>query len=580
MHYKKIHLGKLLLDSHLITQEQLDIAMAQQKQTGQRLGHVLVNLQYVQEEKMLELLSSQMNVPYINLEDYPLQPEIVASLPEFYARHFRALVLKKDKDGYLVGMVDPQDIIACDEIARLLKLPIQIALIREHDLLQVIDLLYRRTSEISSFAEELSVELGENNFNFSQLGQGLSATDAPVVRLLESIFQDAVQMNASDIHIEPDEHVLRIRQRVDGVLHEQIINEKQVVHALTLRLKLMAGINIAEKRVPQDGRFSIRIKDKNYDVRLATLPIQFGESVVMRLLNQSANLQNLSEIGMPDKILATLRRLVSLPNGLILITGPTGSGKATTLYGALTELNIPGKKIITVEDPVEYRISRINQVQIATGVDLTFARALRSILRQDPDIIMVGELRDQETVAIAIRAAMTGHLVLSTLHTNDAISSTLRLIDMGAESFLVAAVIRGIMAQRLVRRNCKNCSREVELTALEKTWLAAAASPKYLSMPYTKGMGCNYCHNTGVKGQIGVFELLVWDLDLAEAVRTNNFEAFNAAARKQETYQPLVMTALDLAVNGVTAVSEVMRISDLGFHDIQPEDEESSVIKT
>jgi MSHA biogenesis protein MshE len=572
MHYTKVHLGKLLIECKAITQEQLDTAIAEQKQTGLRLGQVLVDLGYIKEEKLLELLSAQMNIPYINLKDYPLEPDVVANLPEFYARHYRCLVLRKDKESYLLGMVDPQDIIACDEITHLLKLPFQIALIREQDLLQVIDLLYRRTSEISSFAEELSVELGANNFNASQLGQGLSATDAPVVRLLESIFQDAVQMNASDIHIEPDEHVLRIRQRVDGVLHEQIINEKQIVHALTLRLKLMAGINIAEKRVPQDGRFSIKINDKNYDVRLATLPIQFGESVVMRLLNQSANLQNLSAIGMPDKVLATLRRLISLPNGLLLITGPTGSGKTTTLYGALTELNTAEKKIITVEDPVEYRISRINQVQIAAGVDLTFARALRSILRQDPDIIMVGELRDQETAAIAIRAAMTGHLVLSTLHTNDAISTTLRLIDMGAESFLVAAVLRGIMAQRLVRRNCQNCSRPAELTPLEKIWLESAAGPKYLTMQYVRGLGCNYCHNTGVKGQIGVFELLVWDLALAEAVRSGNFDEFSKAAHKQETFQPLVMSGLDLAVKGITTVSEVMRISDLGFHDVDPAD--------
>jgi MSHA biogenesis protein MshE len=568
MDHQKIHLGKLLLDHRLITEEQLDFAIAQQKQTGKRLGEVLVDFGYIEEDKLLELLSKQLNLPYIDLRNFPVNAEIVSELPEFFARHFRALVLKKEEDGYLVGMVDPQDIIATDEISRQLKRPIQFALIREQDLLQVIDLLYRRTSEISSFAEELSVELGENNFSIAELGQGLSATDAPVVRLLESIFQDAVQMNASDIHIEPDEHVLRIRQRVDGILHEQIINEKQVVHALILRLKLMACINITEKRVPQDGRFSIQVNDKNFDVRLATLPILFGESVVMRLLNQSKNLQDLGAAGMPANILAALRRLVAMPNGLILITGPTGSGKTTTLYGALTELNMPGRKIITVEDPVEYRISRINQVQIAAAVDLTFARALRSILRQDPDVIMIGELRDHETVAIAIRAAMTGHLVLSTLHTNDAISTALRLIDMGAESFLISAVMRGIMAQRLVRRNCQKCTGPAELTSLEIEWLQIAA-PDYLNKPFVKGMGCNYCHHTGVKGQVGVFELLEWDSSLSEALRSKDYRTFNMVARQQETYKPLILSGLDLAVQGITTVNEVMRISDLGLHDAE-----------
>jgi MSHA biogenesis protein MshE len=573
MQIKKVHIGKLLLENLLITQEQLDNAITQQKLTGQRLGRVLVDLHFIEEEKLMELLSQQLKIPYVNLKDYPLKPETVAKLPEFYARHFRAIVLKQeDNDEFLVGMVDPQDILASDEISRLLKHPIQNALIREEDLLPIIDMMYRRTSEISSFAEELSVELGENNFNVAQLGQGLSASDAPVVKLLESIFEDAVQMNASDIHIEPDENILRIRQRVDGILHEQIIKEKHIAHALTLRLKLMAGINITEKRVPQDGRFSIKVKDKNLDVRLATLPIQFGESVVMRLLNQSAELLDLTQIGMPKKVLNSFRRMISLPNGLILITGPTGSGKTTTLYGALNELNDAEKKIITVEDPVEYRMSRINQVQIAPAVDLTFARALRSILRQDPDIILVGELRDQETAAIAIRAAMTGHLVLSTLHTNDAISSTMRLVDMGVEPYLVASVLRGIMAQRLVRRNCKKCVQAVTPTPQEKIWLAAVADPSITTATFKQGKGCNYCNNTGYKGQIGVYELLEWNADLAEALRNSSgAEKIAAIARNQETFHPLVLSGLDLAVQGLTTISEVMRISDLGFQESQPE---------
>jgi MSHA biogenesis protein MshE len=569
MQSKKIHIGKMLLENKAITQEQLDKAIAQHKLTGQRLGQVMIDLQYVQEDQLLEMLAEQLKLPYINLKDYPLKPEIVAKLPEFYARQFRAIVLKLENDEYLVGMVDPQDLIASDEISRLLKHPILTALVREEDLLNVIDMMYRRTSEITSFAEELSEELDENNYNIAQLGAGLSASDAPVAKLLESIFQDAVQMNASDIHIEPDENVLRIRQRVDGILHEQIIKEKQIVHALTLRLKLMAGINITEKRVPQDGRFTIRVKDKNYDVRLATLPIQFGESVVMRILNQSDKLLDLEQIGMPIAVLESFHKMISLPNGLILITGPTGSGKTTTLYGALNALNNAEKKIITVEDPVEYRMSRINQVQIAPAVDLTFARALRSILRQDPDIILVGELRDQETASIAIRAAMTGHLVLSTLHTNDALSTTMRLLDMGVEGYLVAAVLRGIMAQRLVRRICKKCTHVVDISTQEKIWLTAVA-PTALQLPFHQGKGCNYCNNTGYKGQIGVYELLEWTGELAEALRQADTKKLAALAKQQPTFRPLVLSGLDFAIQGITTLSEVMRISDLGFQVESP----------
>ena len=339
MQIRKIHIGKLLVDNNVISQDQLDEAIAQQKITGKRLGQVLVDLKLIKEEKIFELLSQQLNIPYVHLKDYPLKPEIVALLPEFYARHFRAIVLKKEENGFLVGMVDPQDLVASDEISRILKQPLHAALIREDDFLQVVDIVYRRTTEISAFAEELSAEMEKSDFNIAQLGQGLSDSDAPVVRLLQSIFEDAVQMDASDIHIEPDEYVLRIRQRVDGVLHEQIINEKDIAHALTLRLKLMAGINITEKRIPQDGRFSIKIKNKKFDVRLSTLPVQFGESVVMRLLNHSAEMLDLSHMGMPDNILTELRKIIALPNGLLLLTGPTGSGKTTTLYGALTELN-------------------------------------------------------------------------------------------------------------------------------------------------------------------------------------------------------------------------------------------------
>lgn len=569
MHNKKIHIGELLLDKKLITQEQLDHAILQQNATGQKLGRVLIDMHFIKEDDLLNLLAKQLDIPFVSLSNFPLKADIVTLLPEFYARHYRAIVLKKENDTYLVGMLDPQDILTIDELSRILNATIQVAIVREEDLLLAIDTMYRRTAEISSYAEELSQEIGENEITVAQLGEGVSATDAPVIKLLQSIFEDAVQVNASDIHIEPDESVLRIRQRIDGVLQEHIIKEKNVIHALTLRLKLIAGINITEKRLPQDGRFSMKIKGKRFDVRLSTLPVQFGESVVMRLLNQSGDLLDLSQIGMPEMILTRLRQLITMPNGLLLITGPTGSGKTTTLYGVLSELNSSETKIITVEDPVEYRIPRINQVQIQSNIDFTFARALRSILRQDPDIIMVGELRDQETVGIAIRAAMTGHLVLSTLHTNDAISSTLRLVDMGAEPYLVASVLRGVLAQRLVRRICKNCAKETTLTPQETVWVESIADDSRANAIFKKGTGCSYCHHTGYKGQIGVFEYLEWDSALAEALRHKDVPAFLAAANQQSTYHPLTVSGLDLAIAGMTTVSEVMRISGDAVTELQ-----------
>jgi MSHA biogenesis protein MshE len=560
----KIHIGKLLLENNLITKEQLDIAISKQKSTGEKLGQVLVNLGFVKDEKILELLASQLNIPLVDIKNYALNPDVVHYLPEIYARRYRAVVLNDDVNGLLVGMADPQDIVASDEIAKALKRPIRIALVQEEDLLNAIDMMYRRTTEISSLAEELSAELRKNDFDVTQLAVGLSSTDAPVAKLLQSIFEDAVQVNASDIHIEPDEYVLRIRQRIDGVLHEQIIKEKQIAQALALRLKLMAGLNIAEKRIPQDGRFSIKIRDKNFDVRLSTLPVQFGESIVMRLLNQSAEMRQLEQIGMPHHILERLRKIISLPNGLLLITGPTGSGKTTTLYGLLSELNIPDKKIITVEDPVEYRLPRINQVQVQHKIDLSFARVLRSVLRQDPDVIMVGELRDQETVSIALRAAMTGHFVLATLHTNDAVSSAIRLLDMGVEGYIVASVLRAVVAQRLVRRICHNCITDYELKPQEKIWISSVVEGKYADKQFKYGTGCAYCHNTGYKGQIGVFELLEITPPLADALRQSDTYKFSNEV-KNSNFQPLVVSGLNIAAKDETTVSEVIRIVGEGL---------------
>lgn len=557
---KKIHIGELLLEKKLLTQEQLDNAIAQQNAGGGKLGQVLVDLGYVKESELLELLSTQLRIPYVDLKSYSLNPEVVQLLPEFYARHFRALVLAKENTDLLVGMADPQNLLAHDELSRILQSPIRLALVREIDLIKTIDAIYRHTTEITHLAEELSEELVKSDYDIEQLTAGLSQSDAPVVKLLQTIFDDAVQVNASDVHIEPSENGLRIRHRIDGLLHEQILKEKQVAPALTLRLKLMAGLNITEKRMPQDGRFSIKIRNQNFDIRLSTMPVQYGESVVMRLLNQSAENFGMDRVGMPDYMLSILKKIVTMPNGLLLVTGPTGSGKTTTLYGILSELNTPEKKIISVEDPVEYRMGRINQVQVNSRIDLSFARVLRSVLRQDPDIIMVGELRDQETVAMAMRAAMTGHFVLSTLHTNDAISSAIRLIDMGAEGFLVATILRAIIAQRLVRRICQNCIEQHKPTPEELMWMSAVPNYSTEGKVFYTGLGCTYCHNTGYKGQMGVFEFLELTPYLAEMLRLRDTAEFNRAAKNTPHFRPLILNGMDLVDQGITTISEMIRI--------------------
>jgi MSHA biogenesis protein MshE len=561
MALKKIRIGDLLVQSGIITQVQLEQALASQKETGRKLGKTLVELGFVREPELLEFLSRQLQIPLLNLRQYKIDPEAVKLLPEAQARRFRAMVLSRSGQEAIVGMADPTDIVAFDEIGRILHMPVQVALVREADLLHMIDQLYRRTEEITHLAGQIGEELAQNDFDLASLAGSVDVADAPVVKLLQSLFQDAVQVRASDIHIEPDEGLLRIRQRVDGVLQEHVIQEKRAAAALVSRLKLMSGLNISERRVPQDGRFSIRVRERNIDVRLSTMPVQHGESVVMRLLDRSAGMLNLEQVGMPADMLRRFRRNIRLPHGMVLVTGPTGSGKTTTLYAALSELNSPEKKIITAEDPVEYTLPRINQVQVHTQIGLTFASVLRAALRQDPDIVLVGEMRDRETAEIALRASLTGHLVLSTLHTNGAIATASRLLDMGAEGFLVAAALRAIVAQRLVRKICDHCSLPDEPDFQDRAGLEAELGVSVAGIAFRRGVGCQNCNNTGYRGRIGVYELLETNPAMLDALRRNDSAAFTVAAAGAEGFRPFTQCALDYAAQGVTSLEEVMRIS-------------------
>lgn len=561
---QKIRIGDLLVKHGVISEDQLMTALTRQKKTGTKLGNTLVEMGLVSAQQFHEFLADQLNLPFIDLKHYSYDAETVRLLPETAARRFRAIVLSRDGGQLLVGLADATDLHAYDELSRILKKPLRLAVVYESELLRILDIVYRRTQEIVSLAEELGEELSQGDSNLEQLLTTADVEDAPVVRLLRSLFEDAVQVGASDIHIEPDEKVLRIRQRIDGVLHEQVMKEKRIGTALVSRLKLVCGLDISERRLPQDGRFNVRVKGHSVDIRLSTMPLQYGESVVMRLLDQSGGLLDLNHIGMNEDILHRFRLQLSQPHGLVLVTGPTGSGKTTTLYGALNQLNTFEKKIITVEDPVEYRLPRINQVQVHPKIGLDFARVLRAGLRQDPDIVMVGEMRDKETADIALRAAMTGHLVLSTLHTNDSVSTALRLIEMGAAGYVVASSLRSVLAQRLVRRICGSCITTDSLDPGARAWLKGYRGK--VKRPegtptFKKGQGCPSCNNTGYKGRVGIFELLEIDFELADALRRNDSAGFAAAVRRLPSFVSLGDSALTLAIAGVISMEEVLRIA-------------------
>ncbi len=575
---KKMRLGELLIDAGAITEEQLDQALAMQKRTGHKLGRALTEVGAIEESQLYKFLAKRLEIDYLDLSSIQLQADTVKLLPEVQARRLRALVLKRDKDGLIVGMADPTDIFAHDELSRLLHTTVKIALVNESELLRTIDIMYRRTDEIDALAAEVKEDLGEARIDIDQLTADEDSAEAPVIKLLQSMFRDAVQVSASDIHIEPDEFVLRIRQRVDGVLQEHVIDGRGVAGALVTRLKLMSGLDISEKRLPQDGRFSIRVNETTLDVRVSTLPVQFGEAVVLRLLDHSANLLSLEKLGMPADLLERFYRMIERPSGMILVTGPTGSGKTTTLYSALNYVNQPATKIITVEDPVEYRLERVNQVQVHPRIGLDFGRVLRTALRQDPDIILVGEMRDRETVDIGLRAAMTGHLVFSTLHTVSAVATANRLLDMGAPGYLIGAALQGIVAQRLVRRVCESCAEPHELSPGENAWLKAQiGSKRAAGAKLVQGRGCNYCQLTGYRGRIGVYELLEMDSGLTDALRREDLSDFVSLAAQKKSYVPLVNCALDYATSGITSLEEVIRVAGGPDGEYEPDLDEAQV---
>ncbi len=554
-------LGDLLVEEGIVTQEQVEKALTVQKSTGQKFGATLIELGFLSEHQMLTFLSQQLGIPFIDLSRAHIDLDAVQLLPEVHARRLRALVIGRHQDVLRVAMSDPADLFTQEALlAQLSQYNLEFIIAAEKQLVDSFDRYYRRTKEIASFAEQLQAEHHVTDaFDFNV--EGDDSDEVTVVKLINSLFEDAIQVGASDIHIEPDAEVLRLRQRIDGILHETLLNEVNIAPALVLRLKLMANLDISEKRLPQDGRFNIKVKGQSVDIRMSTMPVQYGESVVMRLLNQTSGVRRLEESGIPEHLLQRLRRQLKRPHGMILVTGPTGSGKTTTLYGALNELNEPGKKIITAEDPVEYRLPRVNQVQINSKIELGFSTVLRTFLRQDPDIILIGEMRDHETVEIGLRAALTGHLVLSTLHTNDAVDSAIRMIDMGAPGYLVASAVRAVVAQRLVRKICPDCKSEEAVDDARQHWLAQRF-PHQISATFYRGRGCQNCNLTGYRGRIGVFEMLELDNDMMDKLRANDAVGFAQVARQSSSYKPLLVSAMELALEGTVSLDEVMSLGE------------------
>lgn len=554
-------LGDQLIQRGVIDEQDLKVAVDEQKRSGLALGETLVESGRITEQQLTDVVAENYGIEAVDPRQYWVEPQTAKQLPEEAARRFCAVILEETDDHLLVATADPGDIMALDEIERILPKRVEFRLAGRKEITDAINLAYTRGEEIERLADEVTEELqGLEDLDLSDLSMNVGKASSPAVRLLKTLMEDAVQQGISDIHIEPDDKVLRIRSRRDGILQERLVRQASMQNGLVSLLKLMANLNITERRLPQDGRFNTRIQGRNLDVRLSTLPQQYGESVVLRLLDQGSVVSSLDETGMSDAMLGRFRRQMGIPNGVILVTGPTGSGKSTTLYGALGELNSTEVKIITVEDPVEYALPRVTQVQIREQIGLDFSRVLRTALRQDPDIVMVGEIRDSETAEVAMRAAITGHRVFSTLHTNDAISTTNRLLDMGVEPFMLAAALRGVVAQRLLRRVCSNCARQRPPTDDEIAWLKHAGDPQPTERLISEGQGCQLCGQTGYNGRVGLFEMLELNDAMRDALRAADLNQFSRLAHESPAYQPMQTTALEFIQDGITNIVEVIRV--------------------
>ena len=560
-----MRLGDLLIAAGTITQEELEKGLALQKEQKGRLGEVLISNGIITEQQLIEALQMQLGIEFIDLTKINIPTELAQVVPKNIAKQYTVVPIRAVKDELYLAMSDPLNFYAIEEVRKAVRRKVVPVLATKDAIEHSIQILYGNEGAARAI-EEMRREAGaaetapeaDTAFTSNQLGDD-SVSSAPTIRLVNSIIERAVLERASDIHLEPHETELLVRMRIDGIMQDILTVPRDLQNSVLSRIKIMAGLNIAERRIPQDGRFNVRVKDKNIDLRISTLPTVYGEKIVARLLDKSGGRIALEAIGLTEEGLAAIKNLLKYRNGVILVVGPTGSGKTTTMYSMIHEINTRDVNLVTLEDPVEYNIEGVNQVQINEKVGLTFASGLRSILRQDPDIIAVGEIRDGETADIAMRAAITGHVVLSTIHTNDAVGTIERLEDIGVEPYLVASAMRGMVSQRLLRKICPNCKQAYTATEEE---LRDLDIPDEVGLTLYRGKGCPNCFNTGFRGRTAVVEVMTLNSKLRRLIA----DGAPRAAIEDELHKPesgfvsLRESAINLARQGVTTAGEILRV--------------------
>ena len=558
----KDRLLQILTDSGLITKEQLEEAAQLQKAQGGSISNILIDGNYISENELMMTLSEHLGIPPINLSNIKIPEEVISIIPKQLARFYQVLPISKMGSTLTIAMADPLNVFAIDDLKMLTKMELQPVISTPNAIAEKQNEVFSATSGLDELLKDSApdVEIKRNEEEEINIDELLEATgDTSVIQVVNIILVQAVQEGSSDIHIEPFEKDVRVRFRTDGILYEKASPPKHMHPAVVSRIKIMSDLDIAERRLPQDGRLGVRIAGRDVDVRVSVLPTDLGERVVLRLLDRSSEILTLEDLGLADSGLDAVDAMIRKSHGIFLVTGPTGSGKTTTLYAALTRLNDREKNIITIEDPVEYRLPGVGQIQVNSRIDLTFAAGLRSILRQDPDLIMVGEIRDVETAGIAVQSALTGHMVFSTLHTNDAATALTRLVEMGVEPFLAASSIVGILAQRLVRKICPDCRQEYvpDQRLLEEAGFDALPTGTKLY----RGVGCELCHGSGYRGRLGIFELLT----MSDSVRGGLMASNDAASIRQsavdEGMMPLRDFGLQRVLKGETTLEEVLRVT-------------------
>jgi len=555
---RRVRLAQLLLDAGHITDLQLEQALQLHHATGERVGRVLVRMGAASQDVVAQAVADQLGLEFVHIQAITVPGEMLMMLPENIMRRYQVLPIRLEGDVLVVGMIDPLDVVALDDIRRILDRDLISAVITEDGFLETVNLYPLLSNSMDQVIQEIRPsDVGEDEPGLDKLREIVD--EAPVVRLVDLILLQAARQGASDIHVEPQETQVRIRYRIDGSLYHMMTAPRHVRAAAVSRIKIMANMDIAERRLPQDGRIELRIDGREIDVRVSTIPTVFGEKVVMRILDKRAALVGIDRLGLVGDDNQRFESLVMKPYGIILITGPTGSGKTTTLYAILNRLNKTAVNIITIEDPVEYQLAGISQVQINPKAGLTFANGLRSFLRQDPDIIMVGEIRDEETARIAIHAALTGHLVLSTLHTNDASGAVTRMVDMGIEPFLVSSSVIGVVAQRLIRVLCTRC-RESYVPPAEVIARYGLAGPDEPAPTLYRAKGCEACNNIGYKGRIGLFEIMVMDDDVRTLVVKEVASDVIKRAGVAAGMRTLQQDGISKVLNGMTSLEEMLRV--------------------